>query len=179
MSIKKASAWRNVKRPYTRRSKSRAKSFIKTVPPLKIQKFVMGDSQRFNNDSFEYVLKVVSQGTLQVRDNALEASRRLINREFEKIMGKGNFYFAINVYPHHVLRENKMLTGAGADRLQTGMQLSFGKVVGNAIQVKKGTTFFTIAFNGKQNLNVAMSSIKKIKPKLPCHVSVIIKKSPK
>ena len=36
-----------------------------------------------------------------------------------------------------------MLSGAGADRMQTGMKQSFGKVEGMAAQVKKGTTIFT------------------------------------
>jgi len=36
----------------------------------------------------------------------------------------GQYFFRIIPFTHHIQRENKMLTGAGADRTQTGMQLS-------------------------------------------------------
>jgi len=42
------------------------------------------------------------------------------------------------VFPHHVMRENAMATGAGADRFQTGMRLSFGKPIGTAARVRAG-----------------------------------------
>merc|ERR1712065_74984 len=41
--------------------------------------------------------------------------------------GKESFHMRIRVHPYHVLRINKMLSCAGADRLQTGMRHAFGK----------------------------------------------------
>ena len=39
-----------------------------------------------------------------------------------KHAGKDAFHLRIRVHPFHVLRINKMLSCAGADRLQTGKQ---------------------------------------------------------
>ncbi len=38
-----------------------------------------------------------------------------------------------------------MITGAGADRMQTGMQLSFGKASGKAALLKPGSKIFFLA----------------------------------
>ena len=54
------------------------------------------------------------------------------------------FYFEVKPYPHHMLRENKMLSGAGADRMQTGMAHSFGRTVGRAALVKKNQVIIII-----------------------------------
>ncbi len=52
-----------------------------------------------------------------------------------KYVGDPNFYLKINVYPFHVIRENKMLAMAGADRLQQGMRLAFGVPSGRAARI--------------------------------------------
>jgi large subunit ribosomal protein L10e len=52
--------------------------------------------------------------------------------------GKDNFHLRIRVHPYHVLRINKMLTCAGADRLQTGMRGAFGKPNGLLARVEIG-----------------------------------------
>jgi ribosomal protein L16/L10AE len=44
-----------------------------------------------------------------------------------KNAGKDTFHLRVRVHPFHVLRINKMLSCAGADRLQTGMRGAFGK----------------------------------------------------
>ena len=44
-----------------------------------------------------------------------------------KHTAKDQFHIRIRVHPYHVLRINKMLSCAGADRLQTGMRGAFGK----------------------------------------------------
>ena len=61
-----------------------------------------------------------------------------------KEVGRMNFHFKIRVYPHHVLRENKQATGAGADRVSEGMRLSFGKPVGTAARVESKQKIFTV-----------------------------------
>ena len=42
----------------------------------------------------------------------------------------------IRVHPFHVIRQKKMLTCAGADRLQTGMRHAFGKPCGSVARVE-------------------------------------------
>ena len=41
-----------------------------------------------------------------------------------------------------LLRENKMIATAGADRLQEGMRRAFGKATGLAARVERGKTIY-------------------------------------
>jgi len=157
--------------PYTRISKKKKKSFIKTVPPQKIVKFTMGKEQLYNEGKFPYELIVVSKENVQIRHNALEACRQFINKKLEKELA-GQYLFRVVPFPHHIQRENKMLTGAGADRMQTGMQLSFGKSVGKAAIVKPGTKIFVLAVANKKAIVFARKLIKQVKPKLPGQIKI-------
>ena len=51
---------------------------------------------------------------------ALEAARIAANKYMSTRAGKDAFHLRVRVHPFHVLRINKMLSCAGADRLQTG-----------------------------------------------------------
>jgi len=53
---------------------------------------------------------------LQLTSEALEAARICANKHLVKEIGKDSFHARIRVHPHHVLRINKMLSCAGADR---------------------------------------------------------------
>src|SRR4030042_5942917 len=103
--------------PYTRISKLKGKSYIKTVPPQKIVKFHMG-----NIKNLKYKFTLVANYRGQIRDAALEACRQFVNKKLDTTLA-GQYNFRVIPFPHHIQRENKMLTGAGADRMQTGMQL--------------------------------------------------------
>ncbi len=74
-------------------------------------------------------------------------------------------------YPYHVLRENPLASGAGADRFSTGMQRAFGKPYGNAAQVKKGDAIFLISVN-KANLELAKTALTRASKKLPCSCTI-------
>jgi hypothetical protein len=58
--------------------------------------------------------------------------------------GKDAFHLRVRVHPFHVLRINKMLSCAGADRLQTGMRGAFGKPFGVAARVGIGQILLSI-----------------------------------
>ena len=138
-SLRKASAYSKKKvTPFTRVSKKRQKSFIKTVPHQKIVKFSMGKEALLKNGKLPYGLTLVSTEKVQIRHNALEACRQYINKKLETELS-GQYVFKVIPFPHHVQRENKMLTGAGADRMQTGMQLAYGKSAGKAAILKPGS----------------------------------------
>ena len=97
----------------------------------------------------------------------------VVNRNLQSVLGS-NYFFRINVYPHHALRENKMLGGAHADRLQSGMAHSFGKVVGTAAQVKRGNPVFTVWVD-KENIDKAKTALETANPRLPgnkCHIEI-------
>lgn len=175
MALRKASAYSKMKnRPYTRRSAVKSKSYIKTIPPQKIPKFKMGLMHEFEQGKLKFVLKILAGQDIMIRDNAIESARQYIHKELEEQIVGAQYYFAVMIYPHHILRENKMLTGAGADRMQTGMQLSFGATVGRAAIVKKSQPIFILAFAEEKNRRTAMKIVEKIKAKLPCNVRLSI-----
>jgi len=177
MALRKAAAYSKFKkRLYTRRSTVKNKNYIKAIPATKVTKFIMGDIHKFNENKFPYVISLVSCEAVFIRDNAIEAARQFVHRQLEKNF-KENFYFALNFYPHHVLRENKMLTGAGADRMQTGMTLSFGVPVGIAACVKAGGRMFTIAVENENAARTARGILEKVKAKMPGHKKIIVEKS--
>ena len=60
----------------------------------------------------------VSDEKEQLTSEALEAARVSANKYMTKFAGKDNFHMRIRAHPFHVLRINKMLSCAGADRLQ-------------------------------------------------------------
>jgi len=166
MPLRKANCYRKIVRAYTRKSKYQGRGFIKAPPVAKIVKYNMGDSKK----SYKYKITLYTKEDIQVRHNALESVRQVINRKLQKTFGPIGYYLMINVYPHHVLRENKMLTGAGADRMQTGMQQAFGKPVGLAAQVKKNHPLFTAYING--NVDIIKYTFKRSSSRLPCKCGV-------
>eukprot|EP01122_Echinamoeba_exundans_P007977 TRINITY_DN255_c0_g1_i1.p2 TRINITY_DN255_c0_g1~~TRINITY_DN255_c0_g1_i1.p2 ORF type:complete len:166 (-),score=49.64 TRINITY_DN255_c0_g1_i1:73-570(-) len=79
-----------------------------------------------------------------ISSEALEAARICANKYFTKVAGKDGFHLRMRVHPFHVLRINKMLSCAGADRLQTGMRGAFGKPTGVAARVDVGQILMTV-----------------------------------
>jgi large subunit ribosomal protein L10e len=113
---------------------------------------------------YEVVLHLVSMSDVVVRDNALEAARQSANKLLEKKV-PGNYYFVVRVFPHHVIRENRMLAGAGADRLQQGMRRAFGKPTSKAARIFKGTEVFTV-FAFKKDAAVVKEALFKANLKM-------------
>lgn len=166
MALRKGKAYRKVVRAYTRKSRFKKKGFIKAVQNIKIVKFDLGNLKK----QFSNQIDLISKEKIQIRHNAIESARLIINRRLNRALGN-NYHLKIRVYPHHQLRENKMLTGAGADRMQSGMQRSFGKVIGSAAQVKKGQAIFT-AYVDEKDIEVAKEALKKGISRLPCKCSI-------
>lgn len=175
-ALRKAGAYsKKYARPYTRISKKRTKNFIKTNPQKKTVKFNMGNIQDFLNKRYDTLIRVISREPIQIRDHAIEASRTTMTRNLDKVIPM-QYYFEIKIFPHHILRENKMLTGAGSDRMQTGMQKSFGKTMGRAALVKANQTIFLFATSGQKNIKVIKDQLNVMKSKLPCKTKILIEK---
>ena len=68
----------------------------------------------------------------------------------------------IRIYPHHIMRENPLATGAGADRMSTGMKKSFGKTIGVAARVHKGQTLVTVNVNGLEQIPQSEEHVKQV-----------------
>lgn len=79
-----------------------------------------------------------------VGSEALEAARIAANKYMVKNAGKESFHMRVRVHPYHVLRINKMLSCAGADRLQQGMRGAFGKPLGTCARVAIGQILMSI-----------------------------------
>ena len=171
--LRKASAYsKKHVTPYTRRSKVKNRAYIKAVPPNKIVKYGMGNEKGFYSEKFPYVLEIVADEQVQIRDNALEACRQLVNKVIDKAL-QGQYFFQIKAHPHQILKENKMLTGAGSDRMQTGMQKSFGKTAGRAAVVKKGKTIFLLALPNLKAAQMGRKALSLVKSKLPGRTKII------
>ncbi len=162
----KARNYREVKGvPYTRK-----KYIRRGAPSSKITKFTMGNP----SGRFEYKLTLISEKKVQIRHNALEAARVAVNRHLQEKLGE-NYYLRVLLYPHIVLRENKMLFMAHADRLQEGMRRAFGKPVGTAARVKPNQPIIIINVS-EDGLEVAKEALKRGEPKLPTTCKVLIEK---
>lgn len=172
MAMRKASCYSKMKPvPYTRKSKKQKLSFIKAVPNTKVTKFRMGDLIGYKTGKYKTILTIKNKEFVQMRDTAIEAARQYLNRFLTEKMGK-EFYLELRPYPHHVIRENKMLTGAGADRMSTGMALSFGRTTGRSALLKKESILFIIGLNGTKNEQAARKLLNSIKARLPCKIRV-------
>ena len=65
-------------------------------------------------------------------------------RYLVKIAGKEGFHLRVRAHPYHVVRINKMLSCAGADRLQTGMRGAWGKPNGTVARVNIGQVILSV-----------------------------------
>jgi large subunit ribosomal protein L10e len=161
----RAKNYRHVKgQNYTRRE------FVKGFPPSKITKFTMGDTKA----KFEYEGKLISLESAQIRHNALEATRVATNRSLmEKLVN--NYQLTVYPYPHTILRENKMIFGAHADRLQDGMRRSFGKPIGTAARVRPNQTIISVFVN-HDAVELMKECLKRGSAKLPMPCKIVIEK---
>jgi large subunit ribosomal protein L10e len=125
----------------------------------------MGDPNR--RFKYRYIIRA-KQGT-QIRANSLESARQSAVKRLETVLGKGNFLLRLHKYPHHILRENPLASGAGADRLSTGMKMSFGKPIGVAAQVHEGDVVYEVAAD---NEAIVKKACDLIKCKLPNSYSI-------
>ena len=172
MALRKALAYsKKNTRPYTRKSNVKSKSYIKTIPQQKIVRFKMGNIKDYEDGKFKIILKAVCAEKILIRDNSLEAARQYIHKRLDTEVS-GQYYFEVRVFPHHILRENKVLTGAGADRMQTGMAHSFGVTNGRAAMVKENQEVFLVAVASEKGKIAAHDILEKIKAKLPCHTRI-------
>tara|TARA_Y100000034_G_scaffold92364_1_gene111612 strand:- start:209 stop:727 length:519 start_codon:yes stop_codon:yes gene_type:complete len=169
-SLRKGRCYSKPVKAYTRKSKVKAKSYIKTTPANRIVRYDMGNLK----GEFNHTVNLIVNQDIQIRHNAIESARLVVFRRLQKT-GLNNFYFKIKTFPHHILRENKMLSGARADRLQTGMSHAFGKPMGLAAKLKKGKVIFSIKVN-KEHIKQATESIKLAIPRLPCKCVLEVKK---
>ena len=81
----------------------------------------------------------------------------------------------MRVHPFHVLRINKMLSCAGADRLQTGMRGAFGKPQGTVARVKIGQPLMSVRVRDNHKVPV-IEALRRAKFKFPGRQKIYVSK---
>lgn len=176
MALRKASSYsKKYARPYTRNSRRKDKSYIKTVPVVKIARFHFGTPADYRAGKHKFIVRMVADENAQIRDTAIESGRMMLNKALDEGV-IGQYYLAVKVFPHHFLRDNKTAAGAGADRLSTGMSHSFGIVAGRAAIVRKGTDLFFVSGSSEKVVKVSRETMNSIRSKLPCKTKIVFEK---
>ncbi len=142
--------------PYTR------KKFVRSIPGSKITSFESGNK----SVKFPVTISLFAKEACQIRHVALDATRMMSNRLMQRKVGADNYHFIVRTYPHHILRENKMMAFAGADRLQDGMRRAFGKPMDVCARVRADQPIVTIHTH-PQFVDRAKRSLKIGGDKLP------------
>merc|ERR1711955_48259 len=128
----------------------------------------MGDlgRKKANVQDFPILSSYVSDELEQLSSEALEAARICANKYMVKYCGKDAFHLRIRVHPFHVVRINKMLSCAGADRLQTGMRGAYGKPQGLVARVRIGQPLMSMRVK-EQHAAHAYEALRRAKFKFP------------
>ena len=141
--------------PYTR------KQYIKGKPQIKIAKFEGGQK-----GDYDFRVQLLINEKMQLTHMAIESTRLTANKTLEKATGESGYFSKLRIYPHVLLRENKMIAAAGADRLQEGMRRAFGKAVSLAARVKRGQCIMEFQVK-KEHVEAAQNALKLACVKLP------------
>lgn len=136
---------------------------------------------------------MVSDEYEQLSSEALEAARICANKYITKTSGKDSFHLRVRVHPFHVIRINKMLSCAGADRcvlansdfretvltqqrrLQTGMRGAWGKPYGTVARVNIGQIILSIRTKDS-NAAVVQEALRRARYKFPGRQKIIVSK---
>merc|ERR1712170_85999 len=139
--------------------------FNRGVPDAKIRIFDLGNKKASVMAFPEHVV-MVSDEYEQIGSEALEAARISANKYMAKTVGKEGFHLRIRCHPYHVTRINKMLSCAGADRLQTGMRGAYGKPNGLVARIDIGEPIMSIRTKPAHK-DHAFEALRRSKMKFP------------
>jgi large subunit ribosomal protein L10e len=148
--------------------------YCRGVPDAKIRIYDLG-RKRAGVDEFPLCVHLISNEYEQLSSEALEAARICANKYITKMSGKDSFHMRIRVHPYHVIRINKMLSCAGADRLQTGMRGAFGKPNGVVARVDIGQILLSVRTKDS-NKAVVIEGLRRCKYKFPGQQKIVISK---
>lgn len=157
MGKRPARCYRYIRGP----ANTRVGKYVRGVPDSRIRAFDTGDRKA----DFPVHIHLVAKETCHIRHTALEASRMAVNRILQKKLGN-MYHLTIRIHPHHILRENKMMAVAGADRVQDGMRRSFGKPTDRAARVREGQELITVRIYPKDYF-VALDALKRAADRFP------------
>ncbi|XP_045609032.1 large ribosomal subunit protein uL16 [Procambarus clarkii] len=139
--------------------------FCRGVPDSKIRIFDLG-RKKADVRELPLCVHLVSDEYEQLSSEALEAGRICANKYLVKNCGKDQFHVRVRLHPFHVIRINKMLSCAGADRLQTGMRGAFGKPQGTVARVQIGQPIMSVRTHDRHKTHV-VEALRRAKFKYP------------
>lgn len=148
--------------------------YNRAVPDSKIRIYDLG-KKKATVDEFPLCVHLVSNELEQLSSEALEAARICANKYMTTVSGRDAFHLRVRVHPFHVLRINKMLSCAGADRLQQGMRGAWGKPHGLAARVDIGQIIFSVRTKDS-NKDVAIEGLRRARYKFPGQQRIILSK---
>merc|ERR1712060_590507 len=117
--------------------------FVRGVPDPKIRIFDTG-RKKIPCEDLPAVAHMVCDENQQITSESMEACRIATNKYMINNAGKDFFHIKVRPHPFQVLRINKTLSCAGADRLSTGMRGAFGKAYGTAARVRIGQVLISV-----------------------------------
>ena len=144
------------------------------MPDPKIRIYDLG-RKKASVDEFPFCVHLVCDEHQQITSEALEAARICANKYMVKMTGKDAFHLRVRVHPYHVIRINKMLSCAGADRLQTGMRGAYGKPYGLVARVNIGQVILSIRTKDA-NRPVAIEALRRSRYKFAGRQKIIVSK---
>ncbi|XP_014925856.3 60S ribosomal protein L10-like [Acinonyx jubatus] len=154
-----------------RKNKPYPKScFCRGVPDAKFRIFALGH-KKAKVDEFPLCGHMVSDEYEQLSSEALEAARICANKYMVKSCGKDGFHIWVQLHPFHVIRINKMLSCAGADRYEGCL----GKPQGTVARVHIGQVIMSICTK-LQNKEHVIEALRRAKFKFPGHQKIHMSK---
>jgi large subunit ribosomal protein L10e len=148
--------------------------FCRGVPDSKIRIYDCG-ARRTGVDVFPFVAHLVSDEKEQLSACALEAARIACNKYLTKTTGKEGYHIRIRAHPFHVIRQNKMLSCAGADRLSSGMRGSYGKPMEMAARIAIGQIIISGRAKDVNDKHV-IEALRRAKFKFPGRQKIMLSK---
>merc|ERR1712166_263718 len=144
------------------------------VPDAKIRAYDIG-YKRGAHDQFPIHICLVSKELEQISSESLEAARVACNKQLMIKRKKEGYHLKMKLHPWNVVRINKMLSCAGADRLQTGMRGAYGKPYGTVARVEIGQVLLSVRCKDA-NRAVVIEALRRARYKFPGQQKIIVSK---
>ena len=146
--------------------------YNRAVPDPKLRFYDIG-LKNGKWDCFPACVHLVSDEQEQLTSEGLEAFRVAATKYLTLKLTKDGFHFRMRKHPWHVVRINKMLSCAGADRIQSGMRGAFGKSYGKASRVWIGDIIASVRVR-TADVKIALEAMRRGKHKLPGRQKICI-----
>eukprot|EP00439_Symbiodinium_sp_Y106_P029051 s4300_g3.t1 len=135
--------------------------YCRGVPDPKIRIFDVG-KKKMPCDEYPASAHLVCDEDQQLTSEALEAARIAVNKYMITNAGRDFFHIRMRPHPFNVLRINKTLSCAGADRLSSGMRGAFGKPYGTAARVDIGQVLISVRTKDEK-IQIAVEALRRAK----------------